>query len=330
MLCSLHKYIALILTASLLGICGCNRGKTIIDEATGVYLEGDALEAARILRRVELEAPNTAEVSVARSLAVEWLTRKSEIELGESRRTYLIAALEWAPHDSNLNSRRCEVELDLKQWEAARACLHKVDGRIPIPDQQRQEEILAAYDKSVADTTKRRRLLETDDPLSLYRLLSEFPGSDESKKAEERLPELSLCADLKRFAEVLFTGGQTGPNRWGARLREQGSQGYQRTVLSDIRRSSKEISDRLESLEPQLRDHPVMIDENEVLDHLLEGYSLLHSTMKALHSSFGGKAYKIQNRIKKVDRFARGFLETSLKIEEQRNAATEACKALGR
>jgi len=330
MLSSLPKYIALILATSLLGICGCNRGKTIIDEATGVYLKGDALEAARILRRVEVEAPNTAEVSEARSLAVEWLSRKSELEVGESRRAYLIAALEWAPHDSSLNSRRCEVELDLKQWEAARACLQEVDGRIPVPDQQRQEEVLATYDKSVADATERMRLLESADALSLYRLLSEFPGSEESNEASNRLPELSLCADLKRFSEVLFTGGQTGPSRWGARLREQDSQGFQRTVLSDIRRSSKEISDRLGVLEPQLRDHQVMIDEKEVRDQLLEGYSLLQSTMEALHSSFSGKAYKIDNRIKKVDRFARDFLETSLKIEEQRNAAIEGCKALGR
>ena len=330
MLGPLHKSIALVLATALLGISGCNRGKSIIDEATGIYLGGDALEAARVLRRVEQEAPNTPEVAKARTLAIEWLTRKSELELGESRRAYLIAALEWAPHDSGLNSRRCEIELDLKEWEAARACLEKVNGQIPMPDQQRLEKILAVHDKSVADAAERARLLESNDPMSLYRLLSDFPGSDESNEASERLPDLSLCADLQRFSEALFTGGQTGPNRWGARLREQSSQGYQRTVLSDIRRSSKEISDRLVELEAQLRDHQIMIDEKEVREQLLEGYSLLRPAMESLHSSFSGKAYKIENRIKKVDRFARDFLEINLKIEEQRSAATESCKALGR
>jgi len=104
-------------------LIGCNKGRPIIDEATAVYLTGDALEAARILERVAVEAPDTLEVVEARSLAVEWLTRKSELEIGESRRTFVAAALKWAPGDPDLNSRRCEVELDLKQWEAARTCL---------------------------------------------------------------------------------------------------------------------------------------------------------------------------------------------------------------
>jgi|GEM_PF-4766381 len=324
------KAIGLTLTALMLLLSGCNRGKTIIDEATGVYLNGDPLEAARILEQVELEAPNTPEVKQARDLAIEWLTRKSELELGESRRTYLLAALRWAPHDPDLNSRRCEVELSLKNWEAARTCLKEVSGRIPGREQKRQEEILATHDKETADSETRARLLESNDPMSLYRLLADFPGSDESHSAAERLPDLSLCADLERFAEILFTGGQTGPAGWGARLKAQDSQGYQRSVLSDIRRSSDELNKRLVDLRTELNEHALMFDEKEVRDLLIEGYDMLQPAMNELHSSFTGKAYKIEQRIKKVDRFARAFIETRQQIEKQRDAAQQACKALGR
>jgi hypothetical protein len=322
--------IGLALAASIVLLSSCNRGKTIIDEATSVYLNGDPLEAARILERVEVEAPNTAEVKQARDLAVEWLTRKSELELGENRRTYLLAALQWAPSDPDLNSRRCEVELTLKNWEAARTCLKEVSDRIPGREQQRQEEILALHDKEIADSEARARLLESNDPISLYRLLADFPGSDESHTAAERLPALSLCADLERFADILFTGGQTGPAGWGARLKAQDSQGYQRSVLSEIRRSTDALNKKLDVLRTELQGHTLMFDEKEVRDMLIEGYDMLQPAMTELHSSFSGKAYKIEQRIKKVDRFARTFIETRQKIEAKRDAAQQACKALGR
>ena len=324
------KTMALVLTALMLLLGGCNPGKAIIDEATDVYLGGDPIKAAQILERVEQEAPNTAEVKQARDLALEWLTRKAELERGETRRTCVLAALQWAPNDPDLNSKRCEVELNLKNWEAARSCLKEVSGRIPILDQQRQEAVLETHDKEVADNETRTRLLESNDPLSFYRLLADFPGSDESHSAAERLPSLSLCADLERFAEILFTGGQTGPGGWGARLKAQNSQGYQRTALSDIRRSSDELNQRLSVLRPELQEHALMFDEKEVRDLLLEGYDMLQPAMNELHSSFSGKAYKIEQRIKKVERFARTFIEIQQKIEGQRSAAQQACKALGR
>ncbi len=319
-----------ILIASILGIVGCNRGKDIIDEATGVYLSGDPLRAAEILSRVETEAPNTPEVNEARALAIEWLTRASELERGESRRTYVLAALQWSPSDPDLNSRRCECELDLDNWEAARACLKEVDGKIPGREHQRLTQILADHDKKIANSKERTLLLESDDAISLYRLLAEFPGSDESHRAAERLPELSLCADLKRFSEALFTGGQTGPASWGPRLREQDSPGYQRSVLADIRRSSNELSGILQTLESELREHTIMIDEGPAQEQLLEGYGLLQPEMKRLHASFTGKAYKLEDRIKKIDRFAHRFIETSAQVEERRKAAQQTCEALGR
>ncbi len=319
-----------VLLAGTALMVGCNKGKTIIDEATAVYLAGDTLEAARILERVRTEAPETPEVNEARTLAVEWLSRKSELETGENRRIFVAAALEWAPNDPDLHTRRCEVELDLEQWETARACLKEVDGRIPGREHKRQSDILATHDQTVADTEQRKRLIESDDPLGWYALLKEFPGSDEAHLAKQKLPEASLCADLKRFSDVLFTGGQTGPGTWGARLREQDSQGYQRSVLSEIRRSSRAISDSVLAMEVELKEHTVMVDEEEVRDHLLDGYAELQPAMAKLSGSFTGKAYKIERRLKIVDRFARDFLTTEKKIEEQRLASKKACEVLGR
>jgi tetratricopeptide (TPR) repeat protein len=308
----------------------CNKGKTIIEDATAVYLAGDTLAAAQILERVQKEAPNTPEVNEARSLAVEWLSRKSELEMGEGRRIFVAAALKWAPNDPDLQARRCEVELHLEQWDAARACLAEVDGRIPKREHARQEEVLTSHDKQVADAEKRSRLLESDDAISWYKLRKEFPDSEEAQIAGERLPAASLCADLARFSEALFTGGQTGPGTWGARLREQDSQGYQRSVMSDIRRSSAALSEQLLVMQAELAEHALMVDEREVRDHLLDGYTELQPAMADLAGSFTGKAYKIEARIKRINRFARGFLATEKKVEEARAASQKACEVLGR
>jgi len=329
----MRTHISVRLCVAVLAITltpACNKGKTIIEEATAVYLAGDALAAARILERVQVEAPDTAEVNEARSLAVEWLSRKSELEKGNGRRIFVAAALEWSPNDPDLQARRCEVELDLEQWEAARACLVEVDGRIPGREHARQEEVLAAHDKQVADGEERRRLLEGDDPISWYRLRKEFPDSAEAQAAGEKLPAVSLCADLSRFSEVLFTGGQTGPGTWGARLREQGSAGYQRSVLSDIRRSSSALSEQLLAMQAELAEHAVMVDEREARDHLLNGYAELQPAMADLAASFGGKAYKIDVRLKRVDRFALKFRLTEKRVEEARAASQKACEILGR
>jgi len=324
-----RRRFAVLLALTALTV-GCNKGKNIIDEATAVYLNGDTMEAAHILERVQNEAPMTPEVHEARALAVEWLSRKSEIETGEQRRIFVAAALEWAPNDPDLHTRRCEVELELEQWEAARACLKEVDGRIAGREHKRQSDILASHDKTVADAEQRKRLLETDDPLGWYKLLKEFPGSDEAHLAKEKLPAVSLCADLKRFTNVLFTGGQTGPGTWGARLREQDSQGYQRSVLSEIRRSSKALSDNILATEIELKEHALMVDEREVRDHLLDGYAELQPAMVKLSGSFTGRAYKIERRLRIVNSFARDFLTTEKKVEEKRVASQKACEVLGR
>ena len=326
--CSAVRLVALSVLVAL--AVGCNKGRPIIDEATAVYLGGDALEAATILERVAVEAPETPEINEARALAVEWLTRKSELEKGERRRTFVAAALKWAPDDPDLNSRRCEVELELKEWEAARTCLQEVDGRIAGREQKRLEDLLAVHDKVLGDAVERKRLLDSGDPNNWYKLRRDFPGTDEAHLAGERLPDASLCADIKRFSQVLFTGGQTGPSTWGARLSEQESQGYQRRVLSEIRNGSTVISEQINAFRTELSQRDLMADEGQVRDLLLEGYGHMQPAMDRLTRLFTGKAYKIADRIKRVQRFAKDFLAVEKKVAEKRLAAEKACEALGR
>lgn len=319
-----------LVTAPLLGGCA-NKGREILTEAETQYLAGKTLAASETLKRVAVEAPDTPEVAEAHSLAIEWLSKKANLEHGESKRDLLLAGLEWAPEDPDLLSPLCEVQQRLKDWDAARACLKKVEGRIAPSEHARLSEVLAEHDRVVSESAERETLLQSENPLDWYSLMARFPESDEATSAAQKLPDASLCADLKRFAGHLqLTGAQVGPTTWAPRLQEQKERSDQLSILSTIRREATDLLDSLAKLEAELGTRAMLEDEAPASARLIEGYVLVRPPVEKLLKSFEPSRYKMEDRLANIDRFGRTFGELVKQVEERREAAELICQGLGR
>ncbi len=314
----------------LLPACA-NKGREILQQAEAQYLEGNTLEASATLKRVAIEAPETPEVAEAKELAIEWLSKKAALEHGESKRELLLAGLDWAPEDPDLLAPLCEVEQRLKNWDAARACLKKVEGRIAPSEHARLSEVLAVHDRVVAEAEERQRLLQSENPLDWYGLMARFPESDEATEAAQKLPDASLCADLKRFAgQLKLTGAQVGPTTWAKRLREQKERSDQLSMLSTIRREANDLLDSLAKLEEELGTRAMLEDEAPASTKLVEGYVMVRPPVQKLLKSFEPSRYKMEDRLANIDRFDRDFGALVTQVEECREAAELTCQGLGR
>jgi len=319
-----------VLLVALLAGCG-NKGRAILQEAETQYLAGNTLAASETLKRVAAEAPESPEVAEAHSLAIEWLSKKAALEHGEAKRELLVAGLEWAPEDPDLLSPLCEVEQRLKNWDAARACLKKVEGRIAPSEHARLSELLAEHDRVVAESAERQHLLDSDNALDWYSLVARFPESEEATEAAQKLPDASLCADLKRFAGQLhLAGSQVGPTTWAPRLRDQKVRSDQLSMLSTIRREATDLLDSLAKLEEELGTRAMLDDETPARDKMVEGYTQIRPPVEKLLKSFEPSRYKMEDRLANIDRFDKNFAELVKPVEACREAAQITCQGLGR
>jgi hypothetical protein len=141
-------------------ITGCNKGKSLIDEAKAQRDAGKLTDALMTLHKVEDVAPGTPEVDQAKNLAVEWLLTEADKPDRESDRIGLLTeAVSWNPADGKARARLCVAYADVNNIELLRKCADELKGKpnVPADVPGRLQAALADMEKARAERDAKAR-----------------------------------------------------------------------------------------------------------------------------------------------------------------------------
>ncbi len=120
-----------VLLTGLLLVVGCNKGKSLIEEARRQHDSGSLDAAIATLAQVQQKAPGTPEVAQAAGLAVEWLVAASDAAPAKTpgREQRAKEALSFDPQSGAVQARVCRAAREAEDWDALRTCLDKDSRR---------------------------------------------------------------------------------------------------------------------------------------------------------------------------------------------------------
>lgn len=318
-----------MLPAALLLLSGCNKAKSILEEAESAHEAGDPVGAAEILERMVVEAPGAPEQTRAALLAVRWLTEAEEATEDPGRRRELLhEALEWESDNARTRTALCRLEFDLEDWDAARSCVDEGREVIPTDRLQRFDELLARRDREAEQAVERGRLLASADPADWRRLRRRYGASPEASLADDKLMEASICEDLFRFTEPLKLKGSGSPTDWGERLGREDDRNGQVTVLTEVRDEAERLATSLADTRAALKIHGALPGEEEIQRSLLAAYASLEPPLGRLQRAFGGSVYKVEDRTDAVVRFGCDMRDLVFSLRDARKGAEQTCDDL--
>jgi len=197
----MRQLVGLLLLA-VLAACK-SEGKEDLEQAERQHATGQLDAALSTLELLVRQAPDTAEAEHARRTATSWLVEAADRSSSLfERRVRLEQALEWSPASGPAQARLCVVEIEAKDFAAARRCMdEKLPGKTDVPRQlvDRVRNALDAHAQGEADA-ERKRLLESPSAHHWQALIERFPDSVEAAQAKQRQRRHeSLCTDLESY-----------------------------------------------------------------------------------------------------------------------------------
>ena len=252
------KLLAILIVLATLPL-GCNKGRSIIDEAKKLDVAGNRAGALTALKRVEKEAPNTPEVAEARNLAVGWLIADAlkQTVLAE-RRKLLDDALGWDSKNGTAKANLCLSLAEDKRFDELRKCL---DVELKDMDSVPQEVVAKAK-----------------DALATY----------DDEVAEKKRKAASICADLSAWEKPFLENGTLIGDTF-KRFRRMNANAGQESALASLKRTWGLGDENVKNAEVAsaaartMKLHGVLPGEEKILEDLVKGWE----TEAAAYAAFG-------------------------------------------
>jgi hypothetical protein len=317
----------------------CNAEKKQLEVASEQHVAGQLDDALTTLEVLLHQAPKSAEAEQATTLATSWLIAAGDTGTDPTaRRLRLEQALKWSPKSGAAQARLCVLQVEAKDFAAARKCVdEKLGDKTDVPAElvERVRSALAARAKADADA-ERRRWLSSSSAHHWKALIEKYPESAEAASAKQKLERReSLCADLAAFARPLRDELERQKRLAGlvaARKDGDSTQNERIDGLETLGREAAAKARAIGDLKGDIEGHPVRPGEEPlqrrleaIAQQVADSASTLEDDMER-HPLENLDSYDA-SALAALKRWAAQVTKTAARIDKELQGTEEACKS---